>query len=62
MACATTIISRISSGFVAKERASWFMAKTWTPKNDAKAVKAFAKAMRALVQSSKGGRRHPRPR
>jgi len=38
------------------------MAKTWVPKNDTKAAKAFAKAMRAIA---KGGRRqhyNQRPR
>jgi hypothetical protein len=34
------------------------MAKTWTPHNDTKSRKAFAKAMRLLV-APKGRRRHP---
>jgi hypothetical protein len=36
------------------------MAKTWVPVNDVKSRKAFAKAMRELVQV-KRGRRYPRP-
>jgi hypothetical protein len=36
------------------------MAKTWTPINDVKSQKAFARAMREL-KGNKRGRRHPRP-
>jgi len=38
------------------------MAKTWVPVNDKKSVKAFAKAMRAMLSNKGGRRQHPRPR
>jgi hypothetical protein len=38
------------------------MAKTWAPKNDSKAVKAYHKLMRELLSPKNGRRQHPRPR
>ena len=38
------------------------MAKTWVPKSDLKSAKAFAKAMRPLLNPKGGRRNNTRPR
>jgi hypothetical protein len=38
------------------------MSKTWVPKGDLKSAKAFAKAMRPLLNPKNGNRQNSRPR